>query len=112
MHYVILLYGDESAERALTRDELQGIVTEHRGFADRLRAENKLVFGAPLEDSAGAKVVRGEMITDGPFAETKEQLGGFYVVDCADLSEALEWARQIPRSPGLVVEVRKAADYA
>jgi hypothetical protein len=45
-------------------------------------------------------------VTDGPFAETKEQLGGFYVIECSGIDEALSWAEQVPKSPGLVLEVR------
>jgi hypothetical protein len=45
-------------------------------------------------------------VTDGPFAETKEQLGGFYLIECEGLEDALNWAEQVPKSPGLVVEVR------
>jgi hypothetical protein len=56
-----------------------------------------------------ARVVRGRLVTDGPFAETKEQLGGFYLIECGGLDEALQWARQVPQSPGLVVEVRPLA---
>jgi hypothetical protein len=68
------------------------------------------VASEALSDSSGAKVLRrdGEwsLVTDGPFAETKEQLGGFYLLECADIDEALGWAEQVPRSPGLVAEIR------
>jgi hypothetical protein len=46
------------------------------------------------------------VVTDGPFAETKEQLGGFYLLECADVDEALRWAEQVPKSPGLIAELR------
>ncbi len=85
------------------------ITNEHRQFADRLRAEGKLVMGEPLQSSDGAKVVRDGMVTDGPFAETREQLGGFYVIDCEDVDEACRWAKDVPQSPGLAVEVRAIA---
>jgi hypothetical protein len=48
-------------------------------------------------------------VTDGPFAETREQLGGFYVIECEDVDEAYRWAKDVPQSPGLVVEVRAIA---
>jgi hypothetical protein len=48
-----------------------------------------------------------ELVTDGPFAETKEQLGGFYLLECRDLEEAVRWAKEVPQSPGLVVELRE-----
>ncbi len=107
MHYVILLYGDESAERRLGRDDLTRIIGEHGRFADELRAGGKLVLGHPLENSAGAKVVIGDVVTDGPFAETKEQLGGYYLVDCANLDEAIEASSRMPVLPrGGSVEIR------
>lgn len=109
MHFVILLYGDETRERQLSREKLMEIMNEHRQFADRLRAEGKLVMGEPLQASDGAKVVRDGMVTDGPFAETREQLGGFYVIDCEDVDEACRWAKDVPQSPGLAVEVRAIA---
>jgi hypothetical protein len=112
MHFVILLYGDEQLERQLGPEALREIMEEHRRFADRLRDGGKLVMGEPLEASEGAKVVRDGIVTDGPFAETREQLGGFYVIDCEDVDEACRWAKEVPRSPGLVVEVRKIATHA
>ena len=58
-----------------------------------------------------AAVVRGDgSVTDGPFAETKEQLGGYYVVECADRAEAIETAKRVPLSPGSLVEVRPVID--
>jgi hypothetical protein len=66
-----------------------------------------LVLSAALD--RGGKVVRDGVVTDGPFAETKEQVGGFYVVDVAGEDEALDVARQIPASPGLVVQVSPIA---
>jgi hypothetical protein len=63
-----------------------------------------------LTASTDAAVVRGGRVTDGPFAETKEQIGGYYLIECADRDEAVEYARQVPDSPGLAVEVRRLAD--
>jgi hypothetical protein len=104
MRYLILLYGDPDGEAALGPDGRRAIVEEHMAFGGRLREGGALVDGDAVEP--GAKVLRGGLVTDGPFAETKEQLGGFYLLECADLDEALDWARQVPQSPGLVVEVR------
>jgi hypothetical protein len=112
MHYLMLLYGDEQAERSLTTDERRAIVEQHIAFSGRLREAGALVAGEALAGSAEAKVIRRaaqpSVITDGPFAETKEQLGGFYLLDCADIEEALRWAEQVPMSPGLVVEIQPA----
>jgi hypothetical protein len=110
MRYLILLYGDTGGEAALDPDERRAIVEEHMAFSGRLRERGALVDGDALEPAA--RTLRKGLVTDGPFAETKEQLGGFYLLECADLDEALEWARQVPDSPGLVAEVRPLAGAA
>jgi hypothetical protein len=110
MRYLLLLYGDEQAEDSLTPDERRAIVEQHIAFAGRLREAGAHVAGEALGNAAEAKVVRREeertVVTDGPFAETKEQLGGFYLLECADVDEAVRWAEQVPKSPGLIAELR------
>jgi hypothetical protein len=108
VRFVILLYGDEVAESALPREQLQEIVRQHQALGSRLSAEGKLVNGEGLLPSETATTVRDGVVSDGPYAESREQLGGIYIVDCADLDEALSIAKQVPPSPGLVVEVRPA----
>ena len=71
--------------------------------------------GEGLQESATATTVRIEgdgerVVTDGPFAETKEQVGGFYLLECENLDEALEWAKKVP-APGGAIEVRPVMDY-
>jgi hypothetical protein len=112
MRYLFLLWGDESAELALTRGERQAIVAAHGAFLHGLLAEGRTATGEPLGPSGEGIVVRGRRAsaTDGPFLETKEQLGGFYVIDCADRDDAVAVAGRIPRSPGLTVEVRAIPD--
>ena len=109
MRFVILLYGDEAAEAARPAEELHEIVAQHLALRRRLAAEGKLVAGEGLQPADTATTVRNGMVTDGPYAEVREQLGGLYIVDCADLDEALAIAKQVPASPGLVVEIRPAA---
>jgi hypothetical protein len=110
MRYLMLLYGNEEAERSLTGEERRAIVEQHIDLGRRLRDAGALVASEALADSADAKVMRRDderpVVTDGPFAETKEQVGSFYLLECEGMDEALEWAKQVPRSPGLVVEVR------
>jgi hypothetical protein len=110
MRYLLSLYGDEQAEQSLTAEERRAIVDQHMALGRRLREAGALVASEALTDSSEAKVLRrdGEqsVVTDGPFAETKEQLGGFYLLECADIGEALAWAEQVPQSPGLVAEIR------
>jgi hypothetical protein len=86
-------------------------VDQHIAYASMLRERGVYVVGEAL--SGEAAVVRpGEdpLVTDGPFAETKEGIGGIYVVECASRDEALELAGQVPRSPGVAVEVLTIAD--
>jgi hypothetical protein len=110
MRYLLSLYGDEQAEQSLTAEERRAIVDQHMALGRRLREAGALVASEALTDSSEAKVLRrdGEqsVVTDGPFAETKEQLGGFYLLECTDIGEALAWAEQVPQSPGLVAEIR------
>ena len=104
--YLLLVSGDEAAEAELTTDERRSIVEEHVALIGELAGAGKLVASEALTDSSQTKVVRDGSVTDGPFAETKEVVGGFYLLECADLDEALAWATRIPPSPGLAVEVR------
>jgi hypothetical protein len=106
MRFVILLYGDEAAELAMPAEALTEIVARHGALARRLAAEGRLVAGEGLRPTHTATTVREGVVSDGPFAEAREQLGGLYIVDCADLDDALAIAKQVPRSPGLAVEVR------
>jgi hypothetical protein len=110
MRYLLLLYGDETAELALSPEERGAILAAHGTFSRSLQERGWLVGGEPLQASSTAAVVHeGGLVTDGPFIETKEQLGGYYVVECPGLEEALQAAREIPPSPGLKVEVRPLA---
>jgi hypothetical protein len=106
MKYLLLLAGDEAAEEALPEAERRRILDEHGKFAASLTAENAYVFGAALAPSVNATTVSDDVLTDGPFAEGREQIGGIYIVDAPDLDRALEYTRRIPKSPGLRVEVR------
>jgi hypothetical protein len=109
MEYMLLLVGDEEADRALSEAEQMRIIGEHGELSDRMRAEGAHVYGAALDASSTATTVDvagGGAITDGPFAETAEQIGGIYFIKADDLDKAIEWAKQIPVSPGLRVEVR------
>ena len=112
MRYLFLLWGDEAAGLALTGAERGAIVAAHGEFVRRIRAEGRAATGEPLGPSGEAIVVGGRRpsATDGPFLETKEQLGGFYVIDCRDRDDAIAVAGRIPASPGLQVELRAIPD--
>ncbi len=115
MRFLLLLHGDEPAERALSDDERRAILAAHGVYASRLQAAGVLVGGEPLEPSERSATVRiggpggRPIVSDGPYAETKEQLGGYYILDCPDRAAALRYAQEVPPSPGLVVEVRPIA---
>jgi hypothetical protein len=109
--YLLLLYDDAAAVAALSPAERRAMVDEHIAYAAMLRERGVHVYSDPLDDPASARTVRfganGEpLLSDGPFLETKEALGGFYVIDCASADEAVELAATVPRSPGLVAELR------
>jgi hypothetical protein len=109
MEFMLLLVGDEKGERDLTEAELKRIVEEHGALTERMREAGAHVYGAALDASTTATTVDvagSGAITDGPFAETAEQIGGIYFIRADDLDQALEWAKQMPVSPGLRVEVR------
>ena len=112
MRYLFLLWGDEAAEQALTDAERRAIVVAHGAFLRGLQEAGRAVTGEPLGRSRDAIIVGGRRpsATDGPFLETKEQLGGFYIVDCVDRDDAIAVARAIPGSPGLQVEIRAIPD--
>jgi hypothetical protein len=111
MRFLFLVHGDADAEAAMSSDERRAIVGEHIAYASLLRDRGAHVLGAALSGEA-ATVRPGEspIVTDGPFAETKEAVGGFYVVDCTSRDEAIELAGRVPQSPGVAVEVLTIAE--
>jgi hypothetical protein len=113
MRYLFLGYADETAERELSPEERLRIVRLHEAFGAEMRAEGRMVTGVGLEDSGASITVRrsadgDDLVTDGPFAEAAEQIGGLFILECADRDEAIALAKRIPFSPGLTVEVRPA----
>ena len=110
MKYLLLLRGDAAAEAAMTPAQRRTMVDEHIAYASMLRERGAYVYGDPLGAPATARVMRFDgpesTVTDGPYLESKESLGGFYVIECGSLDEATELAGQLPRSPGLVAELR------
>jgi hypothetical protein len=115
MKYLLALIGDESQNADRTPEEMAAAM---RGWDDYTRAVQDAgvyVGGEGLQPSAAATTVKlptegDPVVTDGPFAETKEQLGGYYLIDVEDLDAALDWAKKIPM-PGGNVEVRPVMDY-
>jgi hypothetical protein len=111
MKFLLLLHGDAAAEAAMTADERRAIVDAHGEFGRMLAERGAMVAGEALGPAAEGRTIRfastqsEPMITDGPFLETKESLGGFYVLEAVSLDEATELASNLPRSPGLAAEL-------
>ena len=114
MRYMLLLYGDEKYSET-TPEEWEATIAAHNAFTQEAIDRGMNPSGEALHPVNAAKTVRFEdgkptLTTDGPFAETKEQLGGFYLLDCASEAEALEMAAKLPMSTGSV-EVRPAVEF-
>jgi len=111
MHYTFLIY-EGPAAFALRSDpdaaKRAAYWSAWPPYAQALRDAGVFVDGAGLETPDTAVTLRngGALVQDGPFADTKEQLGGFFIIDVPDLDAALEWAARIPAAPGSVIEVR------
>lgn len=110
MRYLLMIYTDESGEEALAPEEERAMMAQYRAFFDEGTAAGVIEGGDRLRPTAAATVVRvrdGETLTtDGPYADTKEQFGGYFILKCADLDEALGWAAKIPGARRGAIEVR------
>jgi hypothetical protein len=115
MKYLLLLYGDESGWTDASPEAVQQMMEAYGAYDQAVKDAGVFVAGEGLEPTHAATTVRmkdGELVlTDGPFAETREQLGGFYVLECADLDEAIRWAGKLPDVDKGSVEVRPVLDY-
>ena len=110
MKFTLLLHDDEQAWLAMSEAEQGAVVAEHMAYVDALVKAGAMVSGEPLDAAGAAKIVRGGAVQDGPYADTKEQLGGFYVIEAADMDAALAWAKRCPIGPTGAVEVRPVPD--
>jgi hypothetical protein len=110
MQYLCLIYDDENAGARMTREEGQAVMGEYFAFTDNIKKSGHYVGGNPLQPTKTASTVRvrqGKIsTTDGPFAETKEQLGGYYLIEAKDLNDAIQVASKIPAARTGSVEVR------
>src|SRR5262249_47726994 len=113
--FLALIYNDESMYASATPEQVGEIFAAHGAFGEAASKAGVFGGGDGLQPTATATVVRvrdGErLLTDGPYAETKEQLGGYYVLECKDLDDALKWAAQIPEAKFGSIEVRPVMDY-
>lgn len=107
MQYLLLIYADETLSDPAI---LQQITSDHMRLGAELRDAGVMVAGNRLKHSDTATTVRteagGKSLHDGPYAETREQLGGYYLIEVADLDAAIAWGKKIPGGPNYAIEVR------
>ena len=116
MRYMMLIYSQEN--ETVTSEDMRAVAAAHGALMDETRRRGILCAADPLQASSTATVLRVQdgdaLITDGPYAETKEQLAGYYILDCKDLDEALAWAAKIPTAcAGIAgcIEVRPIREF-
>lgn len=117
MQYIILIYGDERQFAQMKDPEAQKrMYAEYKAYSASMVEAGVIRGGSELKPTAMATTVRvrnGKTVTtDGPFAETKEQLGGYYIIDVPDLDNAVSWASRCPSAPYGSIEVRPLAQMA
>lgn len=115
MEFLLMVYEDEAQIAALSEDDLNDQLDDYRSYTASLQEAGVLRAGNALQPTSTAACALdrdGEVITlDGPFAETKEQLGGYYLIECKDREEALAWAAKMPAARTGRVEVRPIWNY-
>ena len=110
MQYIVLIYGNEKGWSSMAKEGIEQMYAEYRKYSEDLAKAGVMRGGSELKPTSTATTVRvrggKRQVTDGPFAETKEQLGGFYEIDVPDLDTALQWAARCPAAATGAVEVR------
>jgi hypothetical protein len=110
VQYMLLIYDDENVWQTMPEEERDALVGEYSAYTQELQDAGAYIAGDALQPIATATTLTVRdgktLTTDGPFAETKEQLGGYYLVEAAALDEALEWAAKIPSARIGKIEVR------
>ena len=108
MKYMLMMYFEENG--ALTHEQREHCYVESTAFAQKLHEDGKFLGAAPLQPTSTATSLRLQdgkrLVTDGPFAETREQLGGFFLIDAKDLDEAIDIAARVPAGRWGTVEIR------
>ena len=115
MKYLLTIYNDESGFADATPEDVQQVMAAYEAFGREVSAAGAMLGGEGLQPTSTATTVQvrdGNTITsDGPFADTREQLGGYYLLECRDLDEAIGWAAKIPGAQNGTIEVRPVMDY-
>ena len=116
MKYMLLIYHDEQSWDAISEAEREQIYREYRNLSDQLQASGQFITGSELQPVTTATSVRvrdgEELVTDGPFAETREQLGGYFLIEAKNLDEATRIAARIPSARTGTIEVRPLVESA
>jgi hypothetical protein len=115
MKYLLLIYSDENVEANMSREEMEAWMGEYYAYTSALDEAGVRLGGEALQPTATATTVRvkdGKTVTThGPFAETAEQLGGYYAIEVDNLDEAIEWAARIPSARNGSIEVRPLMEF-
>lgn len=115
MKYLCLIYDDERKWETMPKQEAEAMLGEYFGFTEAIKKSGHLLGGEALQPTQTATTVRvrqGKIsTTDGPFAETKEQLGGYYLINAKDLNDAIQVASRIPSARIGSVEVRPIQEF-
>jgi hypothetical protein len=110
MKYMLLIYGDEAVWAEMSEAEMREVIAAHAAYGEAMEQAGVLRGGAELKPGATATTLRfangKSVLTDGPFAETREQLGGYYLIETDTFDEALAWAAKMPAMSSGAVEVR------
>ena len=110
MKYMVMIYISEMENDSLSREDLGSRMAAYGAYRQALVDAGAFVTGAPLEKSTTATTLSirdgQRQVQDGPYADTKEQFGGFFMIECADANAALEWAARCPGAQHGIVEVR------
>ena len=116
MRYMLLIVGDESRYDDMSDEDRAATLGAWADYTKALSDAGAFVSGDGLQTSTTATTLRVEdgerLLTDGPFVETKEQIGGFYVIECKNLDEAIDWAAKLPHvASGGITEIRPVMEY-
>jgi hypothetical protein len=115
MRYMLLIYNEEAPQAQITEQQWAEAMTAYNAFTNEVRSKGILLGSNALHPTTMATTVRvreGQtLVSDGPFAETKEALGGYYILNCKDLDEALAYAAKIPGAKDGSVEVRPIMEF-
>jgi hypothetical protein len=110
MKYMLLIYANEAAAQAATPAQIEAISPAYAAYTEAMKKAGVLVGGERLRPSSNATTVRGSngktQVLNGPYAEAKEQLGGYYMIEAADLDAAISWASRCPGAAFGAIEVR------